>query len=181
MVESSNDRIPYVEQKAVRSAYNHAMKNNSISSSILRFVWLWLPLLFWAGLIFWFSHQPKVVLTPAQPSSLMPTFYERWQMFWLMPANAELDTVTGKTAHVIVFGILAWLIWRIRPEWKVVLFATMLYGMSDEFHQLFIPGRTGRLWDVFFDCLGALLVVWFLYRRQQRGIEHNKLTPKLNH
>jgi len=127
-------------------------------------IWLWLPLLVWAGLIFWLSHQPKVVLEPAQPSSLTPTLYQQWNAFWAMPANAELDTVTGKTAHVIVFGILAWLIWRIIPQWKIVLGAAMLYGALDEFHQLFIPGRTGRLLDIFFDCLGALIVVWLLSR-----------------
>ena len=147
------------------------MKNNIALSKIAALLWLWLPLLFWAGLIFWLSHQPKVVLAPAQPSTLTPTLYQQWSMFWAMPANAELDTVTGKTAHVFVFGILAWLIWRVMPHWKIVLIAAMLYGVLDEFHQLFIAGRTGRVLDVFFDCLGALIAVWMLtwYRNRQRN------------
>ena len=47
-----------------------------------------------------------------------------------------------------------------------------LYACTDEFHQLFVPGRGGRLTDVLIDCAGALmgiLLIWLaslLERRQ---------------
>jgi VanZ family protein len=39
----------------------------------------------------------------------------------------------------------------------------VLYGISDEFHQSFVPGRTGRLDDVVTDAIGAtvgVVVAW---------------------
>jgi VanZ family protein len=75
-----------------------------------------------------------------------------------------------KTAHVVVYAILAWLWWRAlsaRREvgWRVLTVAlglTVLYGISDEVHQLFIPGRYGRIADVLFDASGALVMILLL-------------------
>ena len=122
----------------------------------------WLPLLFWLALIFLFSHQPKTNLEPAQPSA----FFTPSDFYWRTLMGVDWDTVAGKSAHIAVFGILAWLIWRVYPNLQVVLWGTVLYGFLDEFHQLFIPGCTGRLLDVMFDCLGAILAVWWLWRRE---------------
>lgn len=36
------------------------------------------------------------------------------------------------------------------------LLVTFLYACTDEFHQLFVPGRAGRFTDVLIDCTGAL-------------------------
>ena len=55
---------------------------------------------------------------------------------------------------------------------------TAFYACTDEFHQLFVPGRAGLLSDVLIDSLSAVLglvvflllqkfVVWF-YRRKER-------------
>ena len=35
---------------------------------------------------------------------------------------------------------------------------TVFYACSDEFHQLFIPGRAGLVSDVLVDSIGAMLV-----------------------
>ena len=46
------------------------------------------------------------------------------------------------------------------------IFAT-LYATSDEFHQIFVPGRTGMITDVCIDASGALagvLILWTLHR-----------------
>lgn len=37
----------------------------------------------------------------------------------------------------------------------------MLYAVTDEFHQFFVPGRGPSVWDVvIFDNLGALISLW---------------------
>ena len=41
-----------------------------------------------------------------------------------------------------------------------ILLAT-LYGVTDEFHQLFVAGRSADRYDVLADCLGASLGVAF--------------------
>ena len=48
----------------------------------------------------------------------------------------------------------------------------IFYATTDEFHQLFVPGRTGRLLDIGIDSCGALLgsliLLFFVYRAAQR-------------
>ncbi len=42
----------------------------------------------------------------------------------------------------------------------LVVALTVLYGISDEFHQSFVPGRFPSGWDVAADAVGGLLAVW---------------------
>ena len=107
-------------------------------------------LLGWMGLIFWLSSQSVLVEITSQAGEKF--FY--------------------KTAHMAAYAVLAWLWWRaISPQrqisWPVLLAAvgfTVLYGISDEVHQLFVPGRHGQLADVLFDTAGALAAVLFIRR-----------------
>lgn len=48
-----------------------------------------------------------------------------------------------------------------------------LYAMTDEFHQLFVPGRSGELRDVCIDAAGVLcgVVVMRLMRRRKGGMD----------
>lgn len=55
---------------------------------------------------------------------------------------------------------------------SLAILASALYACTDEFHQLFVPGRTGQIFDVFVDTLGAtfgcLLVLGILKIKQAR-------------
>lgn len=54
--------------------------------------------------------------------------------------------------------------------WSVILAA--LYASTDEFHQLFVPGRSGQFRDVLIDSCGAAagtLIVYALWWRGSRG------------
>ena len=115
----------------------------------------WLPPLVWMGLIFCVSAQPK-----------LPHVEEAW-----------LDTLLKKGGHALAYGILAWLYLRTlqerfrRPAAAHVISFSLaaLYGLSDEYHQTFVPGRNGTLWDVAVDglgALGAMLLEWWLQRRR---------------
>ena len=125
------------------------------------------------GVIFLLSHQPKADLASAQPSAFLSRGMVNWNLFWEMFFTIDWDTVAGKSAHVVVFGILAYLLWRARPRGSFAMWTTILYGFSDEFHQMFIPGRTGRILDVLFDSLGAIIAIWLIgfSRRRERGQE----------
>ena len=45
----------------------------------------------------------------------------------------------------------------------MTLLIGMCYGVSDEWHQSFIPGRVASIWDVLFDAAGIAAAV-FTYR-----------------
>lgn len=82
------------------------------------------------------------------------------------PAIVDFD----KAAHFFIYGLLATLVARAgpRPVWAVVI--TVLYGLTDEWHQSFTPGRSVEWLDVLADALGAVVAVtvyagWTGYRR----------------
>lgn len=108
------------------------------------------PLLLWMTLIFVLSSQS--ILIDIQNKTDEKFFY--------------------KTAHFGAYATLAWLWWRfLAPQrqfnWRVLFYAwalATLYGISDEIHQLFVPGRHGRLADVFFDSAGALAMILLIRR-----------------
>jgi VanZ family protein len=117
-----------------------------MSRGVLRTGFL-LATLFWAGLIFYLSSQPSIA-TPA-----------------LFPGQDKLF-------HLIAFGILGLLTmgaqqtsregYSARRVWLVVL-AVTLYGILDETHQYFVPGRNADVFDALADALGALLGAWTMY------------------
>jgi len=117
-------------------------------SALPRWLRDFVPLVLWMGLIFVLSSQSVLIDIDNQAGEKM--FY--------------------KSAHFFAYAVLMWLMWRAlspgrRAGWPVLLAAlglTVLYGVSDEIHQLFVPGRHGRLADVLFDSAGALAMALLL-------------------
>ncbi len=72
---------------------------------------------------------------------------------------------------MLEYGIFAALLYRALRAYEIdktkavilsILFAG-LYGLTDEFHQSFTPGREPRIRDVAFDTIGAslaMLIIW---------------------
>jgi VanZ family protein len=61
-----------------------------------------------------------------------------------------------------------------KSVWKSIVL-TFLYGVSDEFHQLFVPLRSANIWDVFVDTLGgtlATVIIWMLPLKQLKKLEN---------
>ncbi len=118
-----------------------------------------LPALLWAAAIFVFS---------SIPSSSIPEF-----------ALFRQD----KLLHLGVFFILALLLHRAltfqeqspflrRHSEAMALLGTVLYGGFDEFHQLFVAGRSADPGDIIADTVGGLLfliVLWSLRRFRARA------------
>jgi VanZ family protein len=64
--------------------------------------------------------------------------------------------------------VLAALLYPVTSRaWLAVLLAS-LYGVSDEAHQAFVPGRSADAVDWLADTVGALAAVTLLYLRQHR-------------
>ncbi len=74
---------------------------------------------------------------------------------------------TDKVAHFAVYGLLGTLVVRLgrrpRAAW-IALVLVSLYGVSDEWHQSFTPGRSVEFADWLADTLGAALAI-VLYRK----------------
>lgn len=108
----------------------------------------------WMALIFALSAWPGAA------SEGTYTFFGDW--------NAVVRTA----AHVVVFGFLA-VLWKValtprdgsypQVRWWYAFAIAALYGVSDEVHQHFVPGRFCRWQDVVSDAVGAagaLLALW---------------------
>ncbi len=77
--------------------------------------------------------------------------------------------MSDKSGHSIGYAMLAGVLLRAFAggrlrgvTWKAGLSAIVLatlYGVSDEFHQLFVPGRSADPYDVLADCVGATIGV----------------------
>ena len=130
----------------------------------IQIVRLWLPVLLVMLAIF---------LVSAQPSSGLPNFV------WA-------DRLVKKSGHMIGYALLALSHWRalqFRQEkrWLVWGFA-LLYAMTDEFHQSFVPGRHPSVWDVLiFDNFGALISLWLVgLHKSQRSDSASPIVESAN-
>lgn len=97
-----------------------------------------------------------------------------------LPYPDDLDAkVISILGHVGVYAVLAVLIWwalgltSLSTGWRAVVpvILCFLYGLTDEWHQSFVPGRTPDIRDIVADTTGALLamlLVTWLERRSGR-------------
>ncbi len=83
------------------------------------------------------------------------------------PAGAlpDVGLVVCKLAHLLEYLILAILVmsalnWSIRSSVTgaaTTVLVSAVYAVSDEIHQLFVPGRNGSPLDVLIDIAGAII------------------------
>lgn len=127
----------------------------------------WTATLVWMGIIFYLSSQP------ASQSAHLSTGIKKELLSMLghfVPGieNMELrslDFYIRKNAHFIAYFILGMLTLlalvysEARKPANLALIIGLLYAISDEFHQLFVPGRSGQFRDVIIDGAGTVLGV----------------------
>lgn len=118
-----------------------------------RFLRYWLPPLCWMGIIFWLS---------SFPGSALSDF-------------GSIDFFVKKSAHIIEYAILYLLLFRaigtvVVPRKALIMSAiiAVLYAISDEYHQTFVPLREGTVRDVIIDSIGIFLMYLFLRRKHVR-------------
>ena len=136
----------------------------------------WLAVLCWMALIFALSHEPADG-SQARSDVLVNIL----QTIGLGGSADLLSTVVRKLAHAVAYAVLGvLLVWalaaRRRVTAKLVMYAvaiTCLYAISDELHQLFIPGRSAEVRDVAIDTLGGAIGVsvaaWSITRLRRGG------------
>jgi VanZ family protein len=105
----------------------------------MSFLWAWGPALVWMAATFYLSHQSGIAIPMGAPDYLAHGVGYSGLGALLMRALAG-----GRLADM---------------SWRWVLLATLiggLYGVSDEFHQSFVPGRFPSISDVVADTVGSL-------------------------
>jgi VanZ family protein len=133
------------------------------------------PLVLWMGFIFFASTGE---FSAGNTSRIIGPLLR-----WLFPDIREDQLVlahfiTRKVAHFVEYAILAWLAARafttssqsiLRRHWFLIsLVLVLIYSLSDEYHQSFVPSRTGSVYDSLIDISGGLTAL-FLYALWRRG------------
>ena len=133
------------------------------------------PLVVWLGFIFFASTGE---FSAGNTSRIIGPL-----LSWLFPDISEENLllahyITRKVAHFTEYAILAWLAARafttssrptLRRHWFLIsLLLVVVYSLSDEYHQSFVPSRTGTIYDSFIDMSGGLaaLILYALWRRR---------------
>ena len=128
-----------------------------MNQTVRRTVIYWIPVAIWMGFIFLLSSYAGATLERTQE-----------RPFGIVPSEIVLVATSEIVVHPVEFGVLAILVYRLLGSyssirWRYVLVGSLLfaigYGLLDEFHQSFVPGRSSTLADVGLDALGALVGV----------------------
>ncbi len=110
-------------------------------------------------------------------------------LLWLFPdiSEASLASVhflVRKAAHLSEYALLALLAARafrtshresLRRNWWLAAFALVVcVALTDEYHQSFLPSRTGTIYDSLLDITGgaaalAFAALWLARRRRKSG------------
>ncbi len=150
--------------KEIKDRFEKSDLVKSFSEFNRNFIYYWLPVIIWMGVIFGMStgmfasdHTSRFIVP------LLNFLFPR-----LSPE--EIDLIHGlirRVGHVAEYFILGILLFRAfrsdslypwRPRWTLYsIIAVVAYAMSDEFHQSFVNTRTASLVDVSIDSAGGVL------------------------
>ncbi|MCF2682537.1 VanZ family protein [Faecalicatena contorta] len=136
----------------------------------------------WMAVIFSFSANPAEESTQISRSvgrmigEICISEFQEWPKERQDVFAERIDYPVRKCAHAseyAILGILLWLSISEIAEKKMGLYAFVtgtIYAASDEFHQLYVPGRSGQISDVILDASGiliGLLLIYTTYRNQK--------------
>lgn len=143
----------------------------------------WLPVLI---CIFVISQESTVAFGADRTTGPLQHFFEFFFGHFTQPQWWRLHLIIRKSGHFLGYGILSiawfrafWMTMRLAEPLRrrltsahaMAMVGTLLVASADEFHQTFLPNRTGTPWDVLVDCTGAALMqilVWLWMRRRMR-------------
>jgi len=153
---------------------------NRLTASRPNLVRAWWPAIVWIGLIafestdfFSSEHTGSILYT------LLTRLFGQINFYDFLVFHHYLR----KTGHVVGYGMLSLLLlrgWRATFDYTLLLRAALLSWLGtacvaalDEWHQSYIPSRTGTVWDVALDSVAGVvfLVVAYFWLRRSDGEE----------
>jgi VanZ family protein len=109
-------------------------------------------------------------------------------ILWLFPSTSIetlglVHVITRKAAHFTEYAILAFFAARafrtsprpaIASRWFLIsLGLVVVYALLDEYHQSFVPSRTGTIYDSLIDIVGGLTALLLIRRRHNPARRFN--------
>lgn len=134
----------------------------------------WTVVVLYLALIFYFSSQDGTESHKVSAGLLqylkvlalvLPEYVQNYLIKYLINGNGNLEFLLRKVAHFTEYFILSFIFYRamivsgsrIKKSIIVTVIFCFLYAVSDEIHQLFVPGRVFAVRDIIIDTSGALL------------------------
>jgi VanZ family protein len=128
------------------------------------FVGIWL---IWMGVMFYFSTKTwGGAATKSWLDQLLTLYLPPVRELMTASDVGQLNFIVRKLAHFTEYAVLTTLgYWgwvkgigrSPQQSLQITLLVSILFALTDEFHQRFVPGRTSLVTDVLIDCLGASL------------------------
>ena len=160
--------------------------NSQLTSSTKRILKVWLPSVFWLAVIA--TESTNLGSSEHTQRILYPLFH---YLFGTDRQRFEIwHVVLRKTGHFVGYATLSVLLFRSWRgtfprlstrwclQWATLAFAcTALVAALDEFHQSFLPSRTGTFRDVVLDSTAALtaqIAIFVILRRREPA--HDEVT-----
>jgi VanZ family protein len=103
----------------------------------------WLPTVIWMAIIFSFSQHPSI---QASSTSILDFIIKKMAHFW------EYFILSTLLAYSLTKSTSA----SRRRTTLLAIVISIVYALTDEFHQSFVPGRTPAMRDIIIDITGAL-------------------------
>ena len=148
-----------------------------------------IPLVTLCILVFWFSSKNAVdstsqsdIFVKLLKEQIMPSLKGISSDSDIKIVDHVLAVAVRKSAHFIAYMTLGmcafgafWFITRKGMRYFVSVIICAAYAGSDEIHQLFVEGRTGKLRDVIIDtsgaCAGALICLMVVLIIEMQGMK----------
>lgn len=145
----------------------------------------------WMAVIFSFSAKTADASTQdslfagKKIGQLIIADFEKWSDEKQITFAKKIEYPVRKGAHMTEYAILGILLlcsWDLnrhslkKASWYSWLLGT-LYAASDEFHQLFVEGRSGQLTDVAIDSIGVMfgvLLIAVIYKKRRFNTSKEK-------
>ena len=131
----------------------------------------WILVIIWMGFIFYQSSQPGSDSLGKSERIIQWIAEKIYSPYHSMGESARVEFIKNfqkpvrKAAHFFEYIILGLLVsyavgiqpGRERTDFTWIILFCLIYAVSDEFHQLFVPGRTGSIIDWLIDSAGSLI------------------------
>ena len=141
------------------------MKNKQIIYIILTIIWM--------SIIFILSNKSSVASSHSSQGLTydIVSIYEK-----IFNKNIDKDYIVTKienpirkTAHYFLYFVLGFLVYKsisyssLKNKCLCASLICLIYSISDEIHQIFIPGRSGEVRDVLIDFSGSITIILIIF------------------